>query len=426
MPNFNFTNMQIWNALRAKYKSFETLTSEATADTFSEKNWGAITRDNLDGLNAFFNLSMRVFFQKLDVAEIKTRLEESGIVEVFQGENGGYIQRMSMEAIAPISPKYLNIVNGQSVDPYPARKHSAKERFFECGNFNYQSLVTVQAYQVKTIFLNEFGMSSFLAGIMAGLENGYRYQKELNYYEAIHQAINSASAPLQDTQKLTLSSWTDAGVTDAELLDFIAQLQDLATVMETSITQKGFNANKFNTAVNPEDHVVLVRAGILNKIRRQLMVGAYNPENLTIPFKMLEVNDFGGLIPIDSNNVEQQPVFDVFGTVVGVVDKAATVNGYATQRASDGRWIVNITAGGVTADTTILEDGEYGYIDPNANVLAVVVQKGLLFAEVKEPYSVTPIHNPAGLYDNYWANQPNGTVNYDANYDCITISKPSA
>lgn len=418
----NFTNAALWNALRAKYSSFATITADATADTFTEKGWGSISRDNIPALNQFFELSMRVAFNKIDIAKVNTRLEESGIAEVYGGQNGGYLQRISIESIAPISPQYLNLSNGDSIDPYVVRKPEAKERFFECGNFNYQSLITLQEYQVKTIFLDEFGMSSFIAGIQAGLENGYKKQKEQNLYEAINKGINDAG--MQDTQVISLSSWTDAGVTDAELLEFIAQLQDLATAMETSVTQSGFNTNKFDTAVTPEDHVVLVRSGILNKIRRQLMVGAYNPENLTIPFKLMEVNDFGGLIPIDSNNVEQQPVYDKLGTVVGVVDAAATVNGYATKRASDGRWIVNITSGGTTTDTTILEKGEYTFKDPNEKVLATVLQKGFIFEDVKEPYNVRPIHNPAGLYDNYWASAPNNMVRYDNNYDCVKITKP--
>lgn len=418
----NFTNMAGWNALRAKYDSFATHSAEATAETFTEKGWTQTQRDYPQAVNEFINLSLRVAFNKMDIAEVNTRLEESGIAEVYGGQNGGYLQRISIESIAPISPQFIHLSNGDSVDPYVVRKPEAKERFFECGNFNYQSLITLQEYQVKTIFLDEYGMSSFITGIMQGLENGYKKQKEFNLYEAVNQGINDSD--MQDTQTRELSSWTDAGVTDAELMDFIAELQDLATVMETSITQSGFNTNKFDTAVKPEDHVVLMRAGIKNKIKRNIRLGAFNPEDIALPFNIVEVNDFGGLIPIDSNNVEQQPVYDKLGTVVGVVDKAATVNGYATQRASDGRWIVNITVGGSTSDTTILEEGEYTYKDPNEKVLAVVIQKGFIFEDIKEPYSVRPINNPAGLYDNYWASAPNNMIRYDKNYDCIKITKP--
>lgn len=400
----NFSNQTLWNVLRKKYKSFASITSEATADLFSEKGWSDISRDNIPALNQFFELSMRVAFQKMDIAKVNTRLVESGLVEIYGTENGGYLQRISMETITPVSPAFINLQNGDSPDPFVVRKpDNAKERFFSM-NFGFSSLVSIQEYTVKTVFLDEYGMSAFLGGIMASLENGYKYQLELNIYKCIHECINSATHPLQDSQQIALSSWTDAGVTDAELKEFIAQLQDLATAMETSITQKGFNANKFDTAVSPEDHVVLIRAGIANKIKRQLMVGAYNPDNLTIPFKILEVQDFGGV----------DHYADISGTATKLYphyDSLGAVDGFATSEGGDKAYDLDAAA--------------VYTVDADANVLAVVAQKGLIFENIKDPYQVIPIFNPRGLYTNYWASAPDtNTVAYDANYDCIVITKP--
>ena len=397
-----FTNVELWNALRAKYKSFESITSEATADTFTEKGWGEISRNNIPALNMFFELSMRVALNKIDIAKVNTRLEESGLVEVYGGENGGYLQRISIESISPISPGFINLQNGQTVDPFIVRKPESKERFFECGNFNYQSLITLQEYQVKTIILDTYGMSSFVGGIMAGLKNGYKVQKELNCYKAIHECINSTEKPLQDTQKLTLTSWTDGNVTEAELLDFITQLQDLATAMDTSITQPGLNANKFDTAARKEDCIVLVRAGIMNMIKRMKALnvhydGAANM--LEIPFKVMEVQDFGG-IEHYKGATKLYPHYDALGAV----------DGWAT------------TAGGEKAYA--LDSAEVTVKDLDEKVLAVVAQKGLIFEDIKEPYTVQPIYNPRGMYNNYWANAANNMIRYDANYTCVTVSKP--
>ena len=397
-----FTNVALWNALRAKYKSFESITSEATADTFTEKGWGEISRNNIPALNQFFELSMRIAFNKMDIAKVNTRLEESGLVEVYGGNNGGYLQRISIESISPISPGFINLQNGQTVDPFIVRKPESKERFFECGNFNYQSLITLQEYQVKTIFLDATGMSSFVSGIMAGLENGYKVQKELNCYKALHECINSTEKPLQDTQKLTLTSWTDGNVTEAELLDFITQLQDLATAMDTSITQPGLNANKFDTAAKKEDCIVLVRAGIMNMIKRMKALnvhydGAANM--LEIPFKVMEVQDFGG-IEHYKGATKLYPHYDALGAVDGWAE----------------------TDGG--AKKYELDSAEVTVKDLDAKVLAVVAQKGLIFEDVKEPYTVQPIYNPRGMYNNYWANAANNMIRYDANYTCVTVSQP--
>ena len=157
-----FTNAEMWNALRAKYPSFASITSKVTDDFFTERGWGEISRDNIPALNSFYELSMRVAFQKIDIAKIKTRLKDSGLVETYGEENGNYLQRVSMEVIKPVSPAYRGLTNGSSVDPFIVRKPEAKERFFQ-RNSDYQSMITIQDFQLKNIFLNTNGMSAFVA-----------------------------------------------------------------------------------------------------------------------------------------------------------------------------------------------------------------------------------------------------------------------
>lgn len=398
-----FTNAEMWNALRAKYPSFKSITSKATDDFFSERGWGEISRNNIPALNEFFELSMRVAFQKIDIAKVKTRLKDAGLVETYGTENGNYLQRISMEVIKPLSPAYRGIKNGDSVDPFVVRKPEAKERFFQ-KNSDYASGITIQDFQIKNIFLQQSGMSAFIAGIMAGLENGYREQMELNVYKCLHEAINSQDKPLQDTQQITLTSWTDGGATEAELLDFITQLQDLATAMDTSITQKGFNANEFETAVDKEDHIVLVRAGIMNQIKRMKALNVHYGEGsnmLEIPFKVVEVQDFGGL-QYYFGDTKLYPHYDNLGAVDG--------------------WA--LSAGGDKEKS--LNDPAVKVVDTDANILAVVAQKGVIFENIVNPYNVEVARNSRGLYNNYWASAPDNTIAYDANYDLITISKPSA
>lgn len=406
----NFTNVALWNALRSKYADFASISPKGTAELFTEKGWGEISRDNLPALNKFFSLSMQWAFNKANIATVKTRLEASGIAEVYGQESGGYLQRISMEVIKGTSPKF-DLVDGTSVDPYKirnaAKAANVKERFFEIDNFSWQSIITIQEFQLKKIWVNEVGVSVFLAGLMAGLENGYKVQKEVNLYKALHEAINSVDKPLQDTQKITLASWTDAGVTEAELLDFIAQVQDLATEMDIAITQPGFNANKFDTSVNKEDHILLVRAGILNKIKRMKALNIHYDgasKMLELPFETMEVADFGGLVHyVESEEGQTTELFPHY-------DEYGTVDGWSTSEGGDKEYDLNAE--------------EVSVKDLDKSVLACVVQKGLIFEDIQNPYRVEAIHNPLGLYDNYIASAPHNMIRYDANYDLITISKP--
>lgn len=418
------TNTQFWDMARAKNPLFKAHTSKGTADLFNEKGFEALTRDNINVINEFFEISLRVAFQKVDVSRAKNPLADIGLVEIYDTPNGGFTQRIAINSIKPVTPAFKGLEDYGTVDPWIVRKPEDNERFFG-QNFDYQSLITLQDFQVKQIFISEYGMGEFIAGILQGLANGYTLQEYVNTKEAINTAINSSDHPLQSSQKLAVASWTsDSAPADADLESLILTLKDLSSAMRTQAQTGMYNANNFETYVDPTEYVVLMRAGIKNRIQLQLELGAFNPETLTIPFDVQEISDFGGLVPYDSNT-KLQPVYDKLGVVVGYVDALATINGYATKRASDGEWIVNITSGGATADTTIVHPENVTWHDENAEILAIVCQKGLLFENIQNPYTVQPIYNPRGMYTNYWANSANNSINVDPNYNMIVVCKPA-
>lgn len=417
------SNATFWNMARAKNPQFASHTAKGTADLFSEKGFEALKLNDLGAINEFFEISLRIAFQKVDIANARNPLASVGLVEVYDTPNGGFTQRIAINSIKPVSPAFKGLEDYGTVDPFIVRKPTDSERFFG-QNFDYQSFITIQDFQVKQIFISEYGMGEFISGILQGLANGYVLQEYVNTKEAINTAINSTTYALKDTQKLEVASWTDNTPADADLKSLVLTLKDLATAMRTQAQTGMYNAMGFETYVDPSDYVVLMRAGIKNRIQLQLEIGAFNPETLTIPFDTVEISDFGGLVPYDSST-KLQPVYDQLGVVVGYIDALATINGYATKRASDGEWIVNITVGGSTADTTIVHPENVTWTDENSEVLAVVAQKGLVFENKQNPYVVTPIYNPRGLYTNYWASSPNNSINVDPNYNMIVVQKPS-
>ena len=423
------SNIDFWNMARAKNPQFASHTAKGTSDLFSEKGFEALTRNDIGAINEFFEISLRVAFQKIDISNARNPLAEVGLVEVYDTPNGGFTQRIAINSIKPVTPAFKGLENYASVDPFVVRKPTDSERFFG-QNFDYQSFITIQDFQVKTIFLSEYGMGEFISGILQGLANGYVLQEYVNTKEAINTAINSTTYALKDTQKLAVGSWTsDSSPADADLKSLILTLKDLATGMRTQAQTGMYNANGFETYVDPSDYVVLMRAGVKNRIQLQLEIGAFNPETLTIPFDVTEVADFGGLVPYvldGATHVPVQPIYDKNGEQVAYVDASVTVNGYATFNGS--KWVVNVTSGGTTADTnqTVTENELDGWDDPNEEVIAVVAQKGLIFENKQNPYTVTPIYNPRGLYTNYWASSANNSINVDPNYNMIIVVKPSS
>lgn len=420
------TNVQFWNECRKNNAQFESYTSVGTKETFTEKGFEAIKASDLNILNKFFELSLRVAFQKVDIARAVNPLTDAGLVEVYDTPNGGFVQRIAVDSISPISPVYNDLANGSTVDPFKVRKPKSSQRFFE-QNYDYQNLITIQEFQVKQIFLDEYGMGQYIAGILAGLESGRIKQEYVNLKEVLNAGLNSTEYPLKDTQKIQTSLPQDIStVTADQLTSFIEEVMDLMTAMNTQVSSGQYNAAGFDTKVDDSDYVLLVRAGIKNRIKTRLMVGAYNPEDLAIPIdRIVEVSDFGGMYPYVEETFETRlyPVYDSFGSETGYYIAEANAGTLTAKTDSDGGILGYQAATGADIATiaNIVAKSAVHWKDENAEVQAMVAQKGLIFENRQNPYTVQPIYNPAGLYTNYWASSPANGINYDYYYNVIVF-----
>ena len=416
------TNAQLWDLARKASPTFKSHTAKATADTFTEKGFEALTRSNINVINEFFELSLRVGFQMINVSKARNPLAATGLVQTYDTPNGGFVQRIAVNSIKPVSPRFKGLEDGQSVDPYTVRKPESSERFFPM-NFDYQSFITIQDYQVKTIFISEYGMGAYVAGIMEGLRNGYTIQEFENTLECLNKALNSVTYPLKDTQIVDLDTWgsgTGGVVSGEDLIGLIKNIKDITTAMETTPQSGAFNAAGFETVVDPSDLVLLMRAGLKTEIDLKLEVGAFNPDRLSLPYEIKELQDFGGLKPyvtISSVKTYVTECYDSNGTEVGYV--VGTPDGAAYKKAN-GKWYVKVS----TVETECYMDKDVSWEDPNEDVLAILIQKGAIFENAQNPYVVRPAVNPAGLYTNYWASRPNNGINFDYYYTMVVFRKP--
>lgn len=426
------TNAQLWDLARKASPTFRSHTAKATKDTFTEKGFEALARTDLNILNEFFELSLRVGFQMLTTSRAKNPLADIGLVQIYDTPNGGFVQRIAVGSIKPVSPAYKGLEDyakgGSSVDPYIVRKPESSERFFGM-NFDYQSFITIQDYQVKQIFISEYGMGAYVSGIMEGLRNGYTIQEFENTLECLSKALNSTDHPLQDTQVVNVDSWgsgTGGAIVEADLLSLIKNIKDIATAMDVVAQTSAYNAAAFPTLVEKDDLVLLTRAGIKTEIDLKLEVGAFNPDRLSLPFEVKELENFGGLIPKGASNNDLQVVYNNIGEVVGYLDATLTVNGAAYYDSTTHQWKVHATPPtGSAVDVNVLKEPDH-WDDPNADVLAVLIQKGAIFENAQNPYTVRPIQNPRGLYTNYWASRPQNGINFDYYYTMVVFRKPKS
>lgn len=387
------SNVDFWNELRRSNPTFASHTSEATADLFTERGWSTITRTGMNTVDEFWGLALPFFLDIVNISHAKDPLEEGNVGEYFETPYGEYVQRMSINSVKPINASYRNLTNGQSPDPYVVRKPTANNRFFP-RNFDYASLITIpDEWEQKRIFLSEYGMSEFMAGVFTGLENGYILQKYLNKKEAINAAINSNK--LQPSQKVPVVLPADP--TPDQMVAYQLQIADVIEGLTISAQTGGYNQEKFASTQEKSRLRLLVRPGYKNRLAMMVARGSYNADTLNLDVEIVTVPDFGGLVPYKEAAYTTQlyPVYDTnFGDVIGYAETE-----------------------GATVVTVALEDAFQK--DPNANVVAILADTGFLVEFRQNPYRVEPIRNPRGLYTNYWASSPNNTIAYDPLYNMV-------
>ena len=396
-------NSEIFKLCQAYSPQFKSLTAKISAEKLNA-GWEANKNFDPTVVNEWFKVSMKIVLEKVDVATVKNPIENYGIVENYLDEWGNTAQRIAVGSMKPVSPAFRGLENGDSVDMYKVRKPNlVGERFFE-QNFDFQNFFTLQDFQIKQILNSEFGMDQITSGIMAQMENSYTKQRYLNELECLSAGINSTDFPLQDNQVVEVGSWTDASVTDAELLGFIQDVKNVVSSMTLAPSTSAYNAGKFETAINPDDLVLLVRPELLTAIQTRLMVGAFNKEDLSLPIDVKPVLNFGGLKPytmVGDVATDLYPVYNSLGEQIG--------------------W--NTTA---DQTTVTVNNGDELYEDVNGNVLGIIIQKGAIFTTQQNGVQMIPTPvNAAGVYTNYYFNIIAAGVHFDYYYNVVLIVKPA-
>ena len=390
------TNKALGDMIAKIYPSFKSHTAQLTADTFTERGFDRITQLDPTFVNDFFELSMRVWLNVVNISHAKDILAEKDFGETYDQPWGAIIQRLSTNSVKPISPGWVGLKDGDAPDPFVVRKPVVAERFWK-QNFDYASMITVpDDFQMKQIFVSEYGMSEFMAGIMEGLQNGYTTQVYLNKLEALNAAIKSTKTPLRPNQIQTLEM--SETPTDEQLRGMINAIKKIVAAMcDLGPQTDAFNAYGFNSTQDRGRLRLLLRQGYLPDLETNTLYAAFNRDNLETGIPIIQVPNFGGITYTYGNN-PLYPVYNSMGERIGwnTVDNQTTVT---------------------------VTDGNAVAVDPNADVMAVLADKGVVFECRQNPYTVEPIRNPRGRYVNYWSSSPNNTIAYDSLYNMVVFKK---
>lgn len=456
------TNLQLWNYLRNKYPTFHSITSEGTKALFTSEGYEQLAQYNQQALNDFFNLSLRVFLQKITVANVKDILDDQDFGESYAMTRGGGItQRMAIPTVMPVSPAYRNLQNGDSPDQFVVRKPESSEQFYK-QNFDYQSVITMpDEVMYKDMFIQEFGMSNYQAGIMKALADGYKLQKQTNKFAAIHAAINSVTFPLQDTQNfetadpisdITAVNSADKSVAYAsKYINFINLVNNIVDGMVYTPQTGAFNKAGFETTQDINRLKILCRPTLANGIKSISKLNS--AEGMSLNIDAVKVPDFGGVITtltasetytagtvyLANDSTPTYTEYKALTAAASTVTIAASLTGVVKTEIFDnfGTKVADAyyLAGGVasvgsgqaaTSYTTIYVPNKYRRtVDLDEDIIAVIADKGLIFENNQSPYTVEPARNVRGRYTDFWASSPKNAILVDNYANMVVIRKAS-
>lgn len=397
-------NIDLLKYVEQKSPQFKSLTGRITADTFTEVGYDRLKASDVNALSEFYELSMRVYLQFINVAEVKDPLEIGGFGETFDNPMGGYIQREAVTKIKPVSPAWKNLKNGQSVDPFVVRKGEVTERFWK-QNFDFQTILTIpDDFVMKQMFINEYGISTFVEGQIKQLKNSYAVQKYLAKKEAIDAFLTGNKDRLQDSQQVEVEY--NNTPTDEQLVNFILAIKNVVSTIGAVPSTSAFNALKFDSAQDIKRLKLLVRVGFKNEIAIKVLRNSFQAETLNLPVDVIEVDNFGGLVPYRDKNyaIRVYPVYDTLGAVIG----------FSTTENKIGK------------ENVEFNDDDVFWKDPHEDVLAILADKGLIFTSVQNGIQMNTIYNPRGLYTNYFLSMPNATVAVDNIYNAVVFKKSNS
>lgn len=420
------TNDDFLQAVADVAPHFKKLAAEKSYDIFSEKGFEAlkslVTPSGTDPVTEFYGIASLVGLQYVKIEDYNDPLAEMGLLPKISMPVGSYLQTTRAKRIRSVSPGFKGLADGSSPDQYEVRKGEILQDYWGL-NWDYQNWISQQDFDLKGGWIRANGIGETISAQfnMIALE---KTDVEFGlYWYVLGEAIHSTQYPLQNTQKMELASDLS---TEEGVRAFIKQLKNVARSMNNKPSNPMFNAAGYPLGRRTADTtVILVREGTLSQIE-DVLGYAFNPEKLSLPYKIYEVPYLGRMDMVDANGGALQPVYDAKGSVVGGIDAAATVNGYATKN-SNGQWIVNITSAGVTADTTIVDfaDVEFVADEEDANIVAEIIDKNVIFGIVQNDYTAEAVRNARGMYTNTWFNQPNNGYGYDQYETLITFSVPT-
>lgn len=364
---------------------------------------------------------------------------ETGLLEREDMEFGTSLIEMFAGDIVGGSAAEVGAKTGDTIEINDVALDEVDEYVSTINNYDFGATVTVNDRALKQAWIQRENGFDTLVGAM--LAQVMRYKAQLDFgrvREGIGSIIDDTEHfPLQDTQKMTLTSWTDAAPTDEEITELIGFAKDVVEQLEEVVDVTSLNSAGITGSMSPEKLTLYVRKG-LRKYVDKLLAYVYHDGKLSFPIKIKTLPDFGGCIYTDANGSKLQPVYVDKNTnykgklinkngVIGYVDEKngdtpIEVQGYAYK--SGDNYVVDVKIGADTTTVTIKD--AVGKFDPHADTVAVIAEEGIIREFVEQPlqHHVYPIYGTNFTQHKFF--QVGNSMKSVAYKTFVQIKKPTA
>lgn len=409
------TNQQLWESWIKTQPTYQSRISMASKEVFTDRGFAEIMRTAPAAVNDFINAHVIWVLNAILPSRVRGWWQRHDCTETFTQPYGGMTQRLYGTTAVEVSPGYLNLKNGDARSPwitsYPENDES---RWYM--NDNYQGLLTVRRDQYKEVFLGQRGVAEYVAAQLMGLENSYTLHVDKVLDQALHTMLSDSLLTDQQTVQVNTTAWNNA----QQLVDLFAAVGQVLEAMDSESVNSGWNMKGFETVQDKARLRLLVRPQLLAGMKFYTNPGAYNPEYYNLGIPVIPKQNFGGIT---------YAAAEAIGTTVKAGDPLYVVYTqdelHTIVKAPSGHRGVGLAASAdATTPITYSGDSDVSIVDPHANTLAVLLDKGTIFSVIQNPYRVEPWGpNPRTLQINYWANAENNGRYYDRAYTCVKFDQ---
>lgn len=242
-------------------------------------------------------------------------------VRKWPGTVGQYIRRINVRGNRPGTAPYNNLENGKSVDMQRVRLNTTDEYFFEYNTRYYNTYTLLDQWQYDQVLNEPYGVSALIPAINRAQAAEYANWQDAMALRALNDGFHDPKKPQNANQKLNVGEFTDWN-DQAWLRNFVYTVRKAVTAMTKSKSGK-WNQYGFAYRQPAEDLLLVTKIGLSDALAMQAMTEARSFEKLGLNVELVEVPNFGDLVPYASEESET-PLYEVFGQFGEVIGYAST------------------------------------------------------------------------------------------------------